>query len=218
LRIKAVIFDACGILYRRKKKDSEFHLVSLRRLGWQGSEKQIMNVWSTLKQMVFKGSLQRKRAIKLLLSECGIEDQAIVQKYFEKYDAWKEADIVLQNEVKRTLSRLKRNNIKIAILTDSAYSATEKRNWFARLGILEFVDTILSSYDTGVTKDSPKAFGKVLEELDLKVDQAIFVGHEPHELAGAQSAGIATVCLKPESKADYVIQGISQLVNLVKID
>jgi FMN phosphatase YigB (HAD superfamily) len=55
-----------------------------------------------------------------------------------------------------------------------------------------------------------------LQQLGIRADQAIFVGHKASELEGARNTGITTVAInyEPQAKADFYIQNFSDLADL----
>jgi FMN phosphatase YigB (HAD superfamily) len=217
LKVKSIIFDADGILYVRKKKDIEFHVESLRQHGWQGSKKDVAKLWSALKKRMFRGVLQREQAIKILLSECGVDNRpSMVDQYKREYDQWKASNMALRRGVKQALTRFKRDGIRTIVLTDTAYSAGDKTVWLSNLGIHNLIDVILSSCDIGVTKEFEEAFVKALKTARSTSDQTIFVGHEPHEIKNARKLGIITIALNSNAKANYSVKNISNLIQLIE--
>src|SRR5262249_10336223 len=118
------------------------------------------------------------------------------------------------------LQELKQSGYKICVLTDSYYPAIDKWRWFKAIGLSDYLDEIVSSYDIRVVKDSPKDYPDCLKVLGVSAGEAIFVGHQPYEMAGAKAAHIRSVAelpIAPESiKSDYSVGSLTELPELLE--
>ena len=91
-----------------------------------------------------------------------------------------------------------------------------KINKLERGGIGNLWDSIISSQEVGVQKPDPQIYQLALQQLGIKSDQAIFVGHKATELEGARNVGMKTVAFNYENdaKADFYINNFSELADL----
>ncbi len=65
-------------------------------------------------------------------------------------------------------------------------------------------------------KPDVRIYAAALEQLGVKADQAVFVGHRTWELRGAKDAGMQTVAFNydADAPADYYIEKFSELAEL----
>jgi putative hydrolase of the HAD superfamily len=118
-------------------------------------------------------------------------------------------------EVLDTLALLKHRYL-LAVVTDaqSAYAVPELRS----AGIAEYFEPIIVSGDYGYRKPDPRLFQAALEELQLRPDQAIFIGNDRfRDIFGPQQIGMKTILYSPNrdssngAEPDYIISRHSEL-------
>jgi FMN phosphatase YigB (HAD superfamily) len=104
----------------------------------------------------------------------------------------------------------------LGIVTDTASPLHIKLAWFERGGFGEVWDAVISSKELGVRKPNAKIYLAALQQLGIKAEQAIFVGHKASELDGARAVGVKTIAFNYEETAiaDYFIKQFSDLLNL----
>jgi FMN phosphatase YigB (HAD superfamily) len=86
-----------------------------------------------------------------------------------------------------------------------------------------FFDVVVTFDDTRELKPSPKPFLVTLEKLNLNAQECLMVGDmAERDIMGAHSLGIKTCLAKyggrppnPEISADYEINDISELLNIM---
>lgn len=107
----------------------------------------------------------------------------------------------------------------MGIVTDTAASVHTKLKWFEKGGFGDVWDTIISSREMGVRKPHPQMYQAALQQLGVRADQAIFVGHKASELDGARAVGLKTVAFNFEKKAeaDFYIKNFSDLLDIAFI-
>ncbi len=181
-----------------------------------------------------------KKLYKIYFKE-GLEDPLIFQKFLTKVIGDVDYRILAYGIVayrqartgflhpyphtKKTLLRLKEKGLKLAIISD----APKIKAWIrlVNMNLDDFFDIVVAFEDTGKKKPDKEPFLKALEELNLKPEECLMVGDWPErDLKGAKALGIKTCFAKyghgdeheqkPITvKADYVIDEISELVDLV---
>ena len=91
--------------------------------------------------------------------------------------------------VKEFIQWNKKQNIKIAILTD--YETEYQIVKLERLGLLEYIDTIVTSEEIGKEKPSAQMFLYVLNKLSLPAENVIMIGDNFNkDILGAGDTGI----------------------------
>ncbi|MBD3249619.1 TIGR02253 family HAD-type hydrolase [Candidatus Woesearchaeota archaeon] len=122
---------------------------------------------------------------------------------------------------KRTLIKLKEKGLKLAIVSD----APKLKAWIrlVNMKIDDFFDVVVGKEDTGRLKPSRLPFRAALRELKVKPSECLMVGDRPErDIKGARALGMKTCFAKygyegdSKVKSDFVIDDISELVNLIK--
>ena len=123
--------------------------------------------------------------------------------------------------VKETLRKLKKNGIKLAIVSDAPKLKAYMR--LDALGIVNYFDHIIALEDTGRRKPSVLPFKKALKALKVKPSEAMHVGDWPDkDILGAKRIGMKTCFARygylGHGKivyADYKIKKFEDLLKLV---
>jgi len=128
------------------------------------------------------------------------------------------AESVLNAGAKRTLSALRKDGIRIGILTRNRRSNALA---IAKKHKLRF-DTIVDREDGPI---KPDAFGvmRICEEFEVKPDETLVVGDYLFDLLCAKAAGAVAVLLANHNRAEefathanYVVEKIDQILEIVE--
>lgn len=168
----------------------------------------------------------------------GIEDQNIFDKVLEKelghidykilaaaiigYRRAKDGYMRLYPHVRITLTELLRSGVRLGVISDAP-----RRNLWQRivgLGLHHYFEHVVTFEDTFEKKPSPKPFNKILELMQVAPENAIMIGDwAERDIKGAKAMGMKTVWAKygnefdtPVSGADYEVDDIYELVNIIK--
>jgi putative hydrolase of the HAD superfamily len=212
-KIKAVLFDADGVLYYRNNKDQELNAF-IRQYGHPCDEK-VEEEIKILRHQAFIGQLSFEQYKAAVMNLYGITDPRLVSRGIQKAIREKEK-IHFFADTHETLSQIKDRNIYLGIVTDTAHPLHFKLNKLERGGIGHFWDSITPSSEVGVQKPDPRIYQLALQQLGVRADEAVFVGHKSSELDGAGNVGITTVAFNydHDAKADYYIEKFSDLAGL----
>jgi len=212
-QIRAILFDADGVLYYRKDKNHELtsFLVTMGVKVDQVPLTQLQH----FRSQAATGKMPFDEYKKAVLKLYGITDPHLVAQAI-KISKDGSHDIDHFDGVRETLEELKKRHFYLGIVTDTAQPLYIKLNKLERGGFGHVWDTIISSQEVGVQKPDPRIYEYALKQLDLKPGQAIFVGHKSAELAGARKVGMNTVAFNydPDAIADYYLDHFSQLAKL----
>ena len=221
--VKAIIFDLDNTLIdfmRIKKSSIDAAIAAMIAAGLRMSKD------------------EATKALFELYDEYGIEYQEIFQKFLEKvhknvdfrilaagvvaYRKLQQGLLEPYPKVVPTLMRLKERGYKLAILSD----APRLKAWIrlSEMRIADFFDVVITFDDTGEYKPSKTPFIRVLKELEIKPEECLMVGDSiRRDIEGAKAAGILTVFARygatkeiEKSGADYEINGIEELLNILK--
>ena len=213
--IKNIIFDVGDTLFESMHSRIDIFDRILKKFGIRTTRVEIWNVWNMFKFDAQIGKISHREA----------EDDFL--KYFMK-SAWNNAIKLLQDAdakrkyvvfpgVKPTLTNLKKRGFKIGVLTDSTYTAENRRVAYQKLGINEYLDYVATSHDIHAVKPDPKAFKAILKKMKAKRSESVFVGHAKDELDGARRFGLVTIGfnLDKDARANFVAEKFSDIIKII---
>ena len=218
-KIKLVIFDGEGVIYNAKRTAKIFeneYEKFLKRFGTSLDEQG--KFWFRLRPKVERGKISLRKANEIIHKKLGIPKS--------KVDEWlkKDKEICLKfsklnKDAKRVLTTLKKKNLKIAILSDTVHPLRWKLALFKKFGLKKgkHYDKLFLSNEIGYAKPERKAYLTVINYFKVKPSETVFVGHDKEEIEGAKRAGIKTVGIEKESKADYIIKNLKELMKIIKV-
>jgi putative hydrolase of the HAD superfamily len=137
------------------------------------------------------------------------------------YRRAKEASLLVYPNVRRTLVRLIKNGIKIAVVSDAPSREAWMRIYY--LNLHHIFDIVLTLDDTKLHKPSPVPFNMALKQLNINPDEAIMVGDWPErDVVGASQVGIKTIFARygdtadvKNSGADWEVDDIYEVVHII---
>lgn len=111
------------------------------------------------------------------------------EKWFsEYYTKNHDKELVLYEGIKEMLDRLKERGASLAVATNAYRNSTLES--LTHLGVHEHFDTIACYDDVTQGKPHPDMLYKILEELDMRKEQSIFIGDGPRDKMASERAGI----------------------------
>jgi putative hydrolase of the HAD superfamily len=211
--IRAVLFDAEGVLYYRKDKDREYRKIlkefDLQITEFPEDKKEHYRRMASIGLITFDEYKQK------VLELIGIRDPAQIARGIHIANEESE-NVSFFSDSRKTLEKLKNNNFYLGIVTDTAHPLHVKINKLERGGLGDLWDTIIASREVGVQKPDPKIYQLALQQLGITPEQAVFVGHKAIELDGARKVGMKTIAFNYEdgAMADFYIEQFSDLASL----
>ncbi|RLE64893.1 MAG: hypothetical protein DRJ38_04695 [Thermoprotei archaeon] len=217
--ISCLIFDAGDLLYYRRRKSHNILREVVSRIAKRNikfSEEDLL-LFYELRELSYRGIISRKKRIFLFLKHLGISEKHL-EKIFNIYDKILQESTIFYKNVPDTLRGLKSKGYRLAVLSDSDYSAKEKMIWFRKADIAELFDAVICSCDIGYCKPEERAYFAVLEKLGAEPEEAIFIGHSVKDLLGARNIGLKTIALrcliKSREIADVYIKDFKDLLQI----
>lgn len=100
-------------------------------------------------------------------------------------------------ETLSALECLRGCGLRLGVLTDVPYGMPRRfvENDLQQSGIEPWIDVLLTSVDVGFRKPAPDGFRALAKALDVGLDEMIYVGNEPKDIAGANSAPMVSVLI-----------------------
>ena len=132
-----------------------------------------------------------------LLAHLGVEP-ALAACLIERFDAAHKQDNLWRKMLPSTpavLTGLRNRGFTLGVISnaDGRIGAI-----LEKCGIAKLFDIVIDSYDVGVEKPDPRIFALTLERLDVRPDQALYVGDiYGIDVVGAERAGLSSVLLDP---------------------
>lgn len=213
--IKALFFDANGVLYYRPEGESLLERF-LRQYGRKMLDKQTLrNATGEAHDQALRGEISQAEYEKAVLAACGITEPELVAAGQQVLDL-EHSQICLFPGLIETLAALKQRGYKLGVITDAAVPKETKLGWLKAGGLDFSWDAYANSMDLGVRKPHLRMYQSAMEQAGVQPAESIFVGHAEHELVGARAAGMATVAFNydPGVEADWYIQDFGDLLDV----
>lgn len=118
-----------------------------------------------------------------------------------------------------TLENLKKQGVRIGILTDVPYGMDRDYVLNDIEAFKGYIDVLLTSVDVGFRKPNKQGYSDLLNNLDVAANEMVFVGDEQKDILGANSIGIYSVLINRTSTTKEYGQRkmISSLKELMEI-
>jgi putative hydrolase of the HAD superfamily len=123
-------------------------------------------------------------------------------------------------ETESVLKELKKKNIKIGVLSNTAYGADKEYLIGSTPQINQYYDVCLASTEVGFRKPHTAGFLQLLQALQVQAGDCLFVGDEPVDVIGANKAGMISVLInrsgeKRDYGQKYTISSLQDILKLV---
>jgi putative hydrolase of the HAD superfamily len=215
--LRAVGFDLDDTLYLERTYVRSGFVAVARTL-----EPVVGEPWDRLlgEMLTLLESNGRGQIFDLVLERRGRHNVELVKRLLEAY-RYHVPDIRLDPAVPEVLACLRGMGLKLGVLTDGLH--VMQRNKLKALGVLELVDVAICTDELGGTacwKPSPIGFQKLLQCLEVRADEVLFVGNDrTKDIEGASAVGMLAAWLAPLGTSVppgvFHISQISDLIPLV---
>jgi putative hydrolase of the HAD superfamily len=164
----------------------------------------------------------RKEIVKLALKDYDVFKINELEELADNYTQIHEKLWYLFDDVHETLQCIKKNDIKLGIMTNG--TSENQRGKLKRFDIEKYFDYFFIEGETGFGKPDVKAYEYMLQETKIESNKIIMVGDnlvwdiEPPQKLGIYTIWINTKKLNLENfniKPDKIIQKISEIMNLI---
>ena len=134
------------------------------------------------------------------------------------YASGVESDLAPFEGGREMLRALRQRNLRIGLLSNTAWPGEFHKQELERFGLIEFFDEMVFSCELGAWKPNASAFHHVAERLGVAPAEAVYVGDLPEiDILGAQQAGLRAVWMAAlprnlgQVKPDAVIRHLREL-------
>ena len=204
---KLIIFDLDGVLVDSKN----IHFVALNYALELVDKKYIISKEDNLK---FYEGLPTKNKLKILSKTKGLEESYYDQIWSNKQHATKNElnNLKIDKELIGLFKHIKNNKIWIAVASNSIRSTIE--TCLKSLGIIDFVDYIVSNEDVRFPKPHPEMYWKAMSYFGLlSEDTVIFEDSVVGKLA---ATGSGAKLFDVKNRSDISLQKINNAINYLK--
>lgn len=206
-KIKGVLFDLGGTLiyiendpdFRSKHIDDRFREITTPddlRIPFDERIKFIKQFWLDMKNDYFSRGedFTIQEFTTGVLRALGYSEESVqllAPKYEQIIFDYEYENTVIFPGADELLSYLKQNGYKIGLISNTSYTENRVRKLMRKVDIEKYFDLVMTSADMRCSKPNPAIFHKALSALDLKPDEAIYIGDRPEfDQLGAENAGL----------------------------
>jgi HAD superfamily hydrolase (TIGR01662 family) len=127
--------------------------------------------------------------------------------------------VQMEPDIKQTLEKLKQMGIKLGILSNTFINASTLERHLAQLGILDFFDVKVYSYQFKFRKPDPRIFINAAKQLNCEPQNILFVGDRlDWDTAGALRANMTAVVKKAYTNTTKNIpEGVIKIKQLAEL-
>lgn len=205
-KIKAVLFDLDGVLVEAK----EIHFNSLN----EALPKKYKISWK--EHLTFYDGLKTNQKLELLNERKGLPQSKFENIWTKKQ---KTTHLMLENieannELKKLFKFLKKNNLKVAVCSNSIASTVKKV--LKKLQLFQYIDFIASNEDVVNSKPHPEIYWRAMTQFNVYPYETLIVEDSPYGLKAASNSGALYLRVKsPKELSRELI--LSFLKNPVKV-
>ncbi len=214
--VRAILFDAADVLYRRPEPTRLFVAGLLRRMGLTGE----LSAEDRLRQKALKsegsrGLISPDEYWDQVLQMYGVADPTERLSMVAAIDRHAD-DVCPVPGVWDLLAGLRQRGFVLCIVTNTMHSLERKMQWLQKVGVAPWIDFVACSTVVGAHKPEAAIYLDALRQAGLSPVEAAFVGHDAVELDGAQQVGLTTVAVhyQPGTRADYTANSLVELLNV----
>lgn len=124
----------------------------------------------------------------------------VLDTIYDKYDEDALSRWRLKSEARDFLSKIKEYGVKTAIVTNVGISALNRA--LQKFGIYEFFNILISRNDVQYLKPKGDGLELALRKLNLKKDNAIFIGNSIEDIQAAREVGLKVIIHLDEEYGD----------------
>ena len=188
--IKAVIFDMYETLITLYNSPNYFgpHMAADAGIPVE----KFKEIWSPMEGDRSIGKISLEEIIELILRTNDCYSKELLEEIVEKR-VWAKAECFkhLNPEIIPMLEALKRNNIKIGLISNCF---SEEAKLIRESNLYPFFDAAMLSYEQGVKKPDEEIYRRCMEELGVTPEECLYVGDGGSlELETADKLGMKAV-------------------------
>ncbi|CAN2170940.1 COG0637 Predicted phosphatase/phosphohexomutase [Candidatus Nanopelagicaceae bacterium] len=190
-KVKAVLFDMDGVLIDAQEWHYEALNEVLRIFGYE--------ITREMHEDRYDG-LSTSKKLHMLTEELSLPEH--IHGMINRVKQDRTLRIAAQNCFPNVshqvlISKLRKNDIKVGVVTNSIRQTTEFMLTYA--GIFDLLDVVVTNQDVREPKPSPECYQVAMNKLGVLPDQTIIVEDSPYGIAAGNESGARVVEVKSVS-------------------
>lgn len=186
--LPAAMRATCAVVAEHLPDATAQDLVAANTAAWQ-------RIWPEAEDAYMlggePGDRVGRRAWEETLRACGSDDPALVDLAEQEWARQERRALRLFDDVLPALDALEAAGVRVGMITNGA--ASVQRRKLGAVGLVERLDPLVISGETGIRKPDPVIFEIALHRAAVTPDRAWFVGdHLWHDVQAADAAGLHT--------------------------
>ncbi|EKE05177.1 MAG: Hydrolase [uncultured bacterium] len=226
--VKAIIFDLDGTLINEDQIDRG--LVYVYKTNTNTFKGITQNKFIDANTKAFDSLLKMYKSRKILLSQFGIliwyktvkilnlpETPIVVNKLYRSLQKFIISRTIPLDGAVEVLSFIKKSGYKVGILSNGLFE--ERINKIKKTKLSKFIDVLVTTDIVGFDKPNKKPFKFILDILNVKPDEAIFIGNSlTEDIYGAKNAKIKAFWYSKlkEGEVDCRIYDLVELIPIIR--
>jgi len=203
---KLIIFDLDGVLVEAKKIHFDTFNQALREVA--KSEKYVI---SEAEHLSIYDGLKTNQKLELLTKNKGLQSDTYDWVWNRKQQLTIEAISELQSDIDKIelFKELRNRGYKLAVASNSIRRSVLVM--LAKIGIIEYMDLIISNEDVKNSKPHPEMYWKAMSMMGCLPEETLIVEDSPHGLLAA-SRSRANI-LRVDNPSDLTLEKIENKLN-----
>ena len=188
--IKAVIFDMFETLITLFEGRTYFSEDIAADLGLP--EDDFRKEWHLSENARSSGKYTIEEALEITLKKMGVYSAEKVQEIAKKRrDALGDTFAAIPDDSIRLLEALHEKRLLVGLISNTF---SDERDMIRASPLNPLFDAVMISFEQGICKPSPELYQRMIERLDVKPEECLYVGDGgSRELYGARDAGMKAV-------------------------
>ena len=207
--LKVVIFDCDGVIINSEDAILHYYNNVLLGAGYPQIDREDKYLLSGVLSMADKDIM------KLLANDDVAKLEKLYQSAKQVYKENEYGNIVLSDGLKELLDKLKRNKIKLAVLTNRGSSLPSLLKHF---GVYEYFDKLITAADVTVPKPDPEGLNWLLRHFKISKEEAIFIGDAEPDYFAAKAGKVQFYSYRKKNKDAQVIDSFSEISDIYSHD
>jgi len=201
--IRCVIYDCDGVLFDSLDANTRLYndlCAKMGRAPLSDEEKAYVHSHTVYEAIRFlSGEENREKKALELLKEIDLRDYIVYLK--------------MEPHLLQTLNLLRAKNILRAINTNRT---TSMKHLMERFHLQPFFDMVVTALDVTNPKPHPESVEKILQTLNLKKDETVFVGDSDIDQQAARASGVRFIAYKNRQVSnDALIEDHLALIDFI---
>ena len=207
--LKLVIFDCDGVIINSEDAILQYYDNVLIGAGYPSIDRDDKYTMSGVL------SMSDKDIMRLLSNDDVDKLDKLYQSVKQIYKPNEYGNIVLSDGLKELLDKLKRNKIKLAVLTNRGSSLPSLLQHF---GVYEYFDKLITAADVTVPKPDPEGLNCILRHFKISKEEAVFIGDAEPDYFAAKSGKVQFYSYRKKNRDAKVINNFSEISDIYSND